>query len=242
MHILCSMNRNVFVNRLDQLVEEGSELVSQSRRVREIQPLNQDLNYFVKAHTWWLSCANLLRSFFGESHPFYTNFIRSNGGWGVRTGPSSENRQPIEYPKEDIAKSYAVLIYVKQEFTLGLVADAQHLYEANLFSNLLEQAFELANKDYYIGAAVYSRLIIENFINDLCRIKEVKLEEKDKMPQKLFKLRDKNVIDLPTERLIQGQYDIGTYAVHGMEEFKNYTKEKIIYMLEIIRDRILTIN
>jgi hypothetical protein len=123
-----------------------------------------------------------------------------------------------------------------------LVADAKHLYEADLFSDLLDQAFELTEKGYLVGAAVYGRLIVENFINDLCRIKEVKLEDNDKLPQKLTKLRKKEVIDLPLERTIQAAYDVGTYAVHGEAEFNKYTKEQIFDRLNNIRDNILTIK
>jgi len=124
-----------------------------------------------------------------------------------------------------------------------LISDAKHLYESDLFSNLLEQAFELAQKDYLVAAAVYCRLIIENFINDLCRIKGIEIEEKDKsISIKLTKLREKNIFDLPTERLIQARYDVGTYAVHGLDEFKKYTKEDIIDVLESTRNKILTIK
>ncbi|MBW2966367.1 hypothetical protein KY342_04655, partial [Candidatus Woesearchaeota archaeon] len=134
------------------------------------------------------------------------------------------------------------LLYIKNEFQLGLISDAKHLYEADLFSNLLDQAFELVEKGYLVGSAVYCRLIIENFVNDLCRIKNIELDEKDKIPQKLVKLRKKDVFDLPTERLIQGKYDIGSYAVHGKEEFKKYTKEYILDLLQTTRDKILTIK
>ena len=58
----------------------------------------------------------------------------------------------------------------------------------------------------------------------------------------LVKLRKKEVFDLPTERMIQSKYDIGTYAVHGKEEFQNYTKEDIIDLLKTTRDKILTIK
>ena len=150
--------------------------------------------------------------------------------------------QPISYPREEIAKAYAVLMYIKREFELGLVADAQHLYEADLFSNLLEQAFELAEKNYLVGAAVYCRLIVENFINDLCRVKQIQIEENDRLPQKLVKLRKIGVIDLPLERVIQATYDVGTYAVHGEIEFNKYNKEQILDILKNTRDKILIIK
>ena len=102
--------------------------------------------------------------------------------------------------------------------------------------------FELVEKEYLVGASVYCRLIIENFINDLCRIKEIKLEDNTKLPQKLIELRKMGIIDLPTERLIQAKYYVGTYAVHGKEEFNKYSKKDILDLLNTTRDKVLTIK
>ena len=236
------MEKSKFLERLDKLISKGRKLVNYSKRAADIDPLYQDTDFYVECHTWSLSCMNLLRTQFGENHVFYTNFRNAiERKW--KKIISKDIEQQIDYCRENLAKAYAVLIYVKREFELGLVADAKHLYEAELFSNILEQGFELAEKGYLVAAAVYCRLIIENFINDLCRVKGVELEENDKLPQKLTKLRKKDVIDLPTERSIQAAYDIGTYAVHGKDEFKKYnTKEKIIDLLENTRDKILTIK
>lgn len=234
------MDKLNFLERLDELIGEGQKLANNSLPVAEIDPLDQDMDFYVKCHRWCLSSMNLLRTQFGVNHVFYTNFKKAIGRWQKII--SKDIKQPIDYCRQNLTKAYAVLLYVRREFKLGLVADAKHLYEAELFSNILEQGFELAEKGYLVAAAVYCRLIIENFINDLCRVKGVKLEENDKLPQKLTKLRKKDVIDLPTERSIQAAYDIGTYAVHGKDEFKKYnTKEKIIDLLENTRDKILTI-
>ena len=216
-------------------------MTNESLAVKKYKPLEQNTILHVKCHKWDLSCKNLLRNQFGTEHHFYKNFYNSiDSKWELPL--KNGGKQCIEYPKETLAKAYAVLTYVKEEFELGLVADAKHLYEADLFSNLLEQAYELAENGYTVASAVHGRLIIENFINDLCRIKEVELEEKNKLPQKLVKLRKKDVINLPLERTIQAQYDIGTFAVHGLEDFNKYNGEKIKNFLNTIRDNILTIN
>ncbi len=233
------MNKQAFLGRLDQLIEEGLKLANEFPSLKEVDPIDQKMNTYIKTHVWRLGCSNLLRNYFGVEHQFYKNFNKSFGRWHrIEDGI----KQPIEYCREDICRGYAVLVHIKKEIKLGFVSDAQHLYESNLFSNILEQAFELVEKNYLVGATVYSRLIIENFINDLCRTKKIDLEEKDKLPQKLTKLREKEAIDLPQERMIQASYDIGTFAVHGKEEFKNYTKERVKELLEDIRNRILIIK
>jgi hypothetical protein len=183
---------------------------------------------------------NLLRSYFGSEHYFYNDFKKSGGGW--RKVISEGVKQPIYYSQEDMANYFAVLLHIKSEFEAGLVTDARSLYESDLFSNLLEQAVELAEKNYLVGAAVYGRLVIETFINDLCRIKNVELQESDRLPQKLGKLRQKEAFDLPMDRLIQSKYDIGSYAVHGNEEFKKYSKEDVLDLLRTIKEKILIIK
>ena len=235
------MEDKKFLNRLDQLIKEGHELVNECPSLERYKPLKLNLNLYTKCHSWTLSCLNLLRTQFGDEHYFFHNFLSAcESEWSLQF---SENvQQSIEYPREIIARAYAVLVYVKNEVELGFVADAKHLYEADLFSNLLEQAYELAEKDYLIGSAVYGRLIVENFINDLCRMKKVELDDKDRIPQKLTKLRKKGVFDLPLERIIQATYDIGTLAVHGKPDFKKYTKEQILDFLNNIRDQILSIK
>jgi len=234
------MNNKIFLDRLDQLINEGNSLIDIAPNLKYVDPLRVNIENNVKFHIWWLSCLNLLRSQFGAKHYFYNNFRSAIGGW--QKVINKDVTQPIDYCKEDLAKAYAVLVYIKTEYGLGLTADAKHLYEAELFSNLLEQAFELLEKGYIIGAAIYSRLIVENFVKDLCRVKKIKLDDKDKLPQKLDKLREAGTFDLPMERNIQSIYDVGTYATHGKDEFKQYDKDKINFNLEFIKQRILTIK
>lgn len=230
------MDREKFLERLDKLIKEGKDLELNAPILGHVEPRYQRVEKWSKYHTWSLSCLNLLRTQFGNEHVFYKNF---NKAFGERYEIKG---YIVEYYKEKIAKELAVLRYIKEEFELGLVTDAKHLYEAELFSGILEQAFELAEKGYFVAAAVYCRLVIENFINDLCRVKELEVKEKEKTSQKLIKLRKKGIIDEPTRKMIQSKYDIGTLAVHGKDEFNKYTKEKIIDLLEETEKKILTIQ
>lgn len=123
---------------------------------------------------------------------------------------------------------------------MNLVPDAQHLYESTIFSNLIEQAFELLKNNYKTAAAIYGRLVIENTIKDLCRLN--KIEGKEKVSDMLVELRKLNIIDLPQERTIQAKYDIGSLAAHGKKEFERYTDRDIEELLEFIRDKIITMS
>ena len=234
------MDKSKLFERIDHLIATGKELTNSSDPLRIYNPLKLNVGHYAKCHQWNLSCQNLILSQFGTEHHFFNNFMTATKIWQVPL--EGGVKRPYEYPQEVMAKAYSVLLHIKEEVELGLVADAKHLYEADLFSNLIEQAYELADKNYLVGSAVHGRLVIENYINDLCRIKKVELEDKDKLPQKLTKLRKKQVIDLPLERKIQASYDVGTYAVHGREEFNKYSKEQVIDILNNIRDNILIIK
>lgn len=234
------MDETKFFERIGSLIATGRDLTNSSDSIKKYNPLKLDVPHYAKCHQWNLSCQNLILSQFGTEHPFFNNYMIATKMWHIPI--EGGGKRPIEYPKEVMAKAYSVLLHIKEEVELGLIADAKHLYEADLFSNLIEQAYELADKGYLVGSAVHGRLVIENYINDLCRIKKVELEDKDKLPQKLTKLRKKQVIDLPLERKIQASYDVGTYAVHGREEFNKYSKEQVIDILNNIRDNILIIK
>src|SRR3989344_2055389 len=106
------MNEKQFLERLDILIKEGLELENKSLPVKDYDPLDFDIHHYTKCHSWWLSCLNLLRSFFGAEHHFYKNFEDASRGWALNL--SKDVRQRIEYPKEDMARAYAVLSYIKK--------------------------------------------------------------------------------------------------------------------------------
>lgn len=233
------MDLDKFNKRLNSLMKEGTTMMNNCSSIENMD-MHGESNEMNIAHAKWrLSCLNLMRYFFGEKHYFYQNFLKSKCTW-TRKIPNGDTHH-FSYCKESIADEIAVLHYIKDEINWGLVSDAKHMYQSELFSNLLEQAFELCDNGYIIASAVFGRLVIENFINDLLRLKEIEIGEKENMPNKLVKLRNEGIIDLPTERIIQSHYDIGTYAVHGKKEFERYNKEKIKDFLEIIQNKILTI-
>jgi len=106
------MDNNQFLKRLYELIEEGIALTNLSVRVKYYNPMRYDISHYTKCHYWWLSCSNLLRSFFGENHTFFNSFKHSSSNWQRVISP--EVKQPIAYPQEDMASAYAVLIYIKK--------------------------------------------------------------------------------------------------------------------------------
>lgn len=208
-----------------------------------INPKRQEPELIINYTKWSLSCLNLIRNAFGENHKFYAIFREASTGYCamIPVGETKQiAKQPIFYCLEDVAKSYAILINIKEEIELGLVSDAKRLYESNLFSNLLEQAFELLKKGYKPAAAIYGRIVIENTVRGLCDSNNI--QQKDKVSEMLIELRKMDVIDLPLERVIQAKYDIGSMAAHGNPDFSKYSEGDVKEMLEFVRDKILIIH
>ncbi|MCK4405985.1 MAG: DUF4145 domain-containing protein [Hadesarchaea archaeon] len=239
---MVTINDKFIKTRLDSLIEEGNNLLMEIPPVDIIEPLHQKQDNIVKFDKWKLSCLNFLLNVFGPNHYFLEKFKESTKhGWKVSI-PISEHQkieQPIYYSREQVSKCYAVLLFIKEQVDLGLVSDAQHLYDAELFSNLIEQAFELLRNDYKHAAAIYGRLVMENAIRDLCRLNKI---QKEKLSEMLIELRRIGIIDLPKERIVQANYDIGSLAAHGKEEFNRYTNNDIEEMLVFIRDKIITLK
>ncbi len=237
------IKREFIRKRLGDLIIETKKLLNEIPPFRRIDGANQDVICITLFNKWKLSCSNFLRSSFGENHYFLEEFKDAiSHSWqetidlrGHKLGRS------LLYSREQVAEGYATLLFIKEQIDLDLVSDAQHLYEAGLFSNLIEQAFELLKNDYKNAAAIYGRIVIENTIKDLCRMNKIEIQNK-KMPVLLTELRKMNVIDLPKEREIQAKYDIGSLAAHGKDEFNKYNKRNIEKLLEFIRDEIITIE
>lgn len=239
------LSKDSIKTRLDELIKGGKELLEIMPPVDRVEPMRQDTDLIIKYRTWVLSCLNLIRNSFGPKHYFFDHFKKAiTKGWVVTqpVGKTEKHtvKQPIFYCSENVAKAYAVLLYIKKEIELGLVSDVRHLYESNLFSNLLEQAFELLKKGYKPASAIYGRLVIENAIRGLCDLNNI--QQKDKVSEMLVELRKLGIIDLPQERVIQAKYGIGSMAAHGDQEFSRYSDEDIKEMLEFIRDKILIIG
>lgn len=236
------LSKDTIVSRLDRLIDEGKELLEIIPPVRAIDPSKQNPELIIKHLKWRMSCMNFIRNSFGEKHYFFNQFDKaSKGGWEqYEVLDEHKISKPYLYCLEDLAESFAVLTSIKENIDLGLISDVKHLYESNLFSNLVNQGLELLTKGYRAAAAIYGRISIENAIRGLCDSNDI--QQREKVSDMLVELRRIQIIDLPLERTIQAKYDIGTMAAHGREEFAKYSDKEIQEMLEFVRDKILIIG
>ena len=235
-------SKDSILSRLDKLIDEGKELLRVMPPVRMINPLAQRSELIIRYSKWRISCLNFIRNSFGEKHYFFQQFEKAiKGGWNLtHVVDGKEISQPIVYSLEDVSEAFAVLTSIKENIELGLISDVKHLYESNLFSNLVEQGLELLKNGYRVAAAIYSRISIENAIRGLCDLNNI--QQSNKVSDMLVELRKIQIIDVPLERTIQAKYDIGTMAAHGRQGFDKYSDKDIQEILEFVRDKILIIG
>ena len=238
------MSKTTF-DRIQKLIKEGCALEKVCPSVDELQDHELDLSLDAKYTEWATSTTNFLRFSFGLNHFFVERFskianlkytykyIESNG---------SGFEKEIYCYKEKMSRLCGVLMSIKKEAELGFIEDATFLHKKESLSDILEDAFVLLEQDYNLASAIYGRIILENSIKELCRLKEIPMDKNEKFSSMLNKLRQKTIIDLPQERSYQAQYDIGSFAVHGKEEFNKKTKKDIMNMLNFIRDNVLQLK
>jgi hypothetical protein len=235
------LSKDSIISRLNKLTDEGKELLKIIPPAAKIAPEYQDSALIFKYRKWRLSCLNFIRNSFGEKHYFFKQFNDASGYLKSTTVLAERHKVSLglAYCLEYVAESLAVLISITESVNSGMISDVKHLYESNLFSNLVEQGLELLRNGYRVAAAIYSRISIENAIRGLCDLNNIQQRNVSDM---LVELRKIQIIDLPLERTIQAKYDIGTMAAHGRQDFDKYSDKDIQEMLEFVRDKILIIG
>lgn len=234
------MEKEKLLNDLKELIKEGESLIKKAPSIIEIEHLTINLILHMDYKKWRLSALNLLRINFGKSHSFYKSLVNTKCRWTKNLG--SKDPHYYSYTEDSIAEECAVLIYIKEQIEKNRIENIELEYGINLLSNFLEQAQILCENKYFEAAAIYGRLVIENHINELINKHEIKIDAK-KIPPKLEKLRQENIIDLPTERMIQSLYDIGNFAAHNDERFLPYkNRSKLTDFLTMIKTKILAIK
>ncbi|MBI2076476.1 MAG: DUF4145 domain-containing protein [Candidatus Aenigmarchaeota archaeon] len=233
-------------DRIENLIEEGHILEKACPSIDELHDGDDiDLSLETKYTEWSTSSLNFLRYFFGINHFFIERFRKNLNVKYVytQTEPNGSSIQKeVLCVKEKMSKLRGVLMSIKKEVEMGYSEDVTFLHKRESLSDILEDGFVLLEHDYKVAAAIYGRIILENTIKELCKLKGVDIEKNENFSSMLLKLRQIKTIDLPQERSYQAQYDIGSLAAHGKEDFNKKTKRDILDMLNFIRDNVLQLK
>ena len=225
------MKDTLILKKLKELIDEGNRLKkllynagSESAHMNEI--------HYQNCEKWKGSSLNLLKIRFGENSDYYEDFSKHIRKY------YPETQGGLYYPQK-MSLAIAVLQYVYDALKSGLTEDLYYKKEVELFSDLLEQAFEFLNKKFKLISAIYGRIVLEVTILEYAKKKGI---NEGKFDQVIIKLRQANIISKPFESSLRANYQIGSDAVHRNKQFEDYSDKEIKEFLIFIRDKVLTLK
>lgn len=238
------MEDEKITSELSELIEKGEELRERLKSRNKITDRYEDrarrsnLKLEPKVSEWSKRAKNLLKLRFGKNSEYLQDFLDELS--------LTLNKEGGRFYEENVGNANGVLKTVYNALDKGLTEDLFYKKEIRVFSDLLDQAYELLDKELRIGAAIYGRIVLETTIKEYARkegIEEVNNKDVSdaKFDQVIIELRKKECIKHSLEDSLRANYRIGSYAAHGDEEFEDYSDSEIREYLNFIRDKILTL-
>ncbi|MFA5333361.1 MAG: hypothetical protein WC376_02610 [Candidatus Nanoarchaeia archaeon] len=217
------MIRNSIIKRFDELIQKCKEF-----RDYKVPLKNEEVKDFYK---WGHSCLNILDRTFSQKSSYYKSFKDS--------APTIDRLQSLY---GDYISNYSVTISRLQgllesaldEINNGFLYKIENLIAGDFFESISDQAEELLKKHFKDPTAVLLRVVIETTLKKICERESINYSEKERASSLNIKLRENEIYNLPMERIIQAQLDIGNYAAHG--DFEKYSEEDVNKMLKFIKE------
>jgi hypothetical protein len=202
------------INLCDKLLEKSGKIIQEEAQKPDFVTEN-----FSKIITWETSSLTLIEKTFGKDSSAYTQFNSIKNS--TKIFPRNDHQTNMNL-RNRIVLEQAVLRSVKDDIKNGLLYKIEHLVSADFYNSILEEAQALFNKNHLVPAGVLCRIIIEKTLKEISEKNELKIEKKDKASDINTKLRLHGIYDLPTERIIQANLDIGNFAAHGEVDKLNH--------------------
>lgn len=228
-----SMNDEIIINKLSELIKDSSSILK-SENISTYPYSNICYTNSQAETKFQISAKNIIRIRFGEDSTFYKDFMNTFQLEPYRE--ESSGKYHYRLVKLQIGVLEAILDALKN----GLTDDLFYQRELLVFSDLLEQAFEFLDNKLYLAAGTYGRVVLETTIKEYA--KERGIDSKLKFNEIIIDLRMKSFIQKPFENSLRANYEIGSWAAHGNEQFKLLNKDEIKEFLVFIRDKVLTLK
>jgi hypothetical protein len=187
--------------RLRELVERG-EAVLATRR----QPPPSSIGYDASvdgqmAHQWFTSVQNILARVFGQDSEHYRNFAKQPGKQGLSFSPAR--------------RAQGVLRAALEDYEQGYLFKLRELVEAEVFSDLLDQAKALLEAGYFAPAAVVIGAVLEDGLRRLAIRSRLELPEMPKLDRINAELAKAGLYSKLVQKRITAIADIRNSAAHG---------------------------
>jgi len=220
------------ITKLNALIVEGGKLKG---RLHPIPSSNYTVaqhnqKHYQESERWRQKCLIFLKFRFGINSDHYQNFEANIEETSPKAG---------EYYEENVGKALGVMEAALYSLEAGLTEDLFYKKEVELFDDLLRQANEFLEKDFDFASGIYGRIVLETTIREFANKNNI---SENKFEHLIIKLRQAKFISKPDENSFRANYEIGSWAAHGKEEFKNLSKERKKEFLDFIRDKVLTLK
>jgi len=195
-------------NRIDELTNEGNELCLIAKPTNKPNVLSiQDVERLAK---WKINLETFLLFLFKDTDFRYKEFL--------------ELKKTLHFPSS-IKILCSQLNAIKDDINKGFLFGYEFSFISNLCNDILTNAQNLNNEGYKVAAAIYVRIAIETTLKKVAEKNGINIEQKASIIK--TELYKKQIIDQSQMNLIQSWLDIGNFAAHGKDEFKNYDKKQI---------------
>lgn len=215
-----ALNTEQLNNRIDELINMGSETIATERTVNHRKHV--DLITFYKFRSASIS---FVLKLFGDKHPYYTDFAEKVGD----AMPSTTKR------------AIGMLHAIKGEIEQGWLTSTRGLISADIFGDFIEMAEHLLDEGYKDPAAVLIGSALEQHLKNLCAANEIEIsiERNDKViPKKAdvinADLVKGDVYSKLDQKSVTFWLGIRNNAAHG--KFEEYNAEQVKFMLSAVSE------
>ncbi len=201
--------------KTDQLINKRfEELLKKAEDIADTE--SEEAVDTEKFHEWGTSVLSLINRIFGEDSDHYKNFKKFYDKFDGYADSFKDCR--------------GILIAAKEDHERGYIFNLKSLVNAEVLSNLLEQAEELLKANYKDPACIVAGVSLETALKDLCNRNGISIGKLDRMNADLCKAE---IYNLGMQKQITTWADRRNNAAHG--NWGAYTSDDIEDMIKGVK-------
>ena len=167
---------------------------------------------------WQTQSLSFLINLLGASHVYVESF-----------------RERVEHGhRSDVGVGKGILQAVREDLSLGYLAEVRALVAAEVFSDFLEMADHLLDAGYHDPAASLSGAVLENGLRQIAAKHGVTVKARDDLSSLNSKCAAAGVYNRLVQKKAQVWIGVRNHADHG--EFSEYQESDVRDMLAGVRD------
>lgn len=173
------------------------------------------------AFRWKASCTSFFSRTFGETNHYNRMFEEAFQNFGTAYG-------------KNLLPSQGVLLGARDDIESGALTNIKTFVQAEIFSDLLEQAEHLQQHGYSLAAAVIAGAVLEDGLRRLCSLREFELNQRPTLGPMNDALARAGVYSSLVQKQITALADLRNKAAHGKNN--EFGSNDVELMLSQVRD------